>query len=378
VLCLSLVAFACFLLVSVGAFRKDAGHGAGDRSSGTGGFALMAESVAPLMDDPNTRRGRGELGLDADEPLLDGVTITRVRLRPGDEASCLTLYRPQNPRILGVDPRSLAGRFTFTRTMSSPHEPGPPANPWELLTHRLSGDAIPAMADQTTLMYVLHAAVGDDVTLTPDGQTPVTLRIVGALADSMLQSELIIADEHFVRLFPRHEGYRVWLIDAPAAAVDGVTALLEDRLADSGLDVVSTGQRLQSYHAVENTYLATFQALGALGLLLGTVGLGAVLARNVLERRREWGLLGAVGFTPGHLRRLVLGESLALVLGGIALGAAPALVAITPALVERAQALPAIDLALVLAAVAIAGVLSSLLAIRFAARTPVVAAIKND
>jgi ABC-type antimicrobial peptide transport system permease subunit len=141
---------------------------------------------------------------------------------------------------------------------------------------------------------------------------------------------------------------------------------------------MSTDQRLQSYHAVENTYLATFQALGALGLLLGTVGLGAVLARNVLERRREWGLLGAIGFTPGHLRRLVLTESLALVLGGIVLGAVPALVAIAPALAERAQALPVGPLSAVLAAVAITGGLASLLAVRFATRVPVVAAVKNE
>ena len=64
------------------------------------------------------------------------------------------------------------------------------------------------------------------------------------------------------------------------------------------MDVVDTRARLASYHQVENTYLATFQALGALGLLLGTLGVGAVLARNVLERQREWGLLRAVGYEP--------------------------------------------------------------------------------
>ncbi len=76
-----------------------------------------------------------------------------------------------------------------------------------------------------------------------------------------------------------------------------MTTLLEDRLSDFGVDVTDTRARLTAYHQVENTYLSTFQALGALGLLLGTFGLAAVLARNVLERRRELGLLGAIGFT---------------------------------------------------------------------------------
>jgi len=38
---------------------------------------------------------------------------------------------------------------------------------------------------------------------------------------------------------------------------------------------------------VQNTYLNTFQVLGALGLLLGSAGLGVVVLRNVLERRAE-------------------------------------------------------------------------------------------
>ena len=99
-------------------------------------------------------------------------------------------------------------------------------------------------------------------------------------------------------------------------------------------------ERWASYHQVENTYLATFQALGSLGLLLGTVGLGAVLARNVLERRREIGLLRAVGYSPANIRSMVLSEGMALVAGGLLLGAGCAVVAILPALRDRAQSLP--------------------------------------
>ena len=55
----------------------------------------------------------------------------------------------------------------------------------------------------------------------------------------------------------------------------------------------SVPDRIAAFHRVENTYLSTFQSLGALGLLLGTAGLAAVLLRNVLERRRELALLRA-------------------------------------------------------------------------------------
>ncbi len=376
VLSLALIAFACFVIVSVGAFHKDP-VGSGDRMSGTGGYTLMAESVAPLMHDPNTPDGRDGLGLEAGDPVFASATITRFRLRPGDETSCLTLYKPTSPRIIAPGPGFVAeARFQFASSMAD--TPDEQANPWLLLGRTFADGAVAAIADQTTLMYVLHLGIGDDFEFTPEGQPPVRLRIVGVLADSVLQSELIIGEADFVRLFPRHEGYRVWMIDTPPAAAAEVTAHLEDRLSDYGLDVTDTLERWASYHQVENTYLATFQALGALGLLLGTIGLGAVLARNVLERRRDIGLLRAVGFTPNNLRGMVLSEGLALVVGGTLLGAVCAIVAVWPALQARAQAVPAGSLALLVASVIATGLASSLFAIRLTAATPLVQAIKSE
>ena len=72
---------------------------------------------------------------------------------------------------------------------------------------------------------------------------------------------------------------------------------------------MSTADNLAAFHRVENTYLSTFQALGGLGLLLGTLGLGAVLLRNVMERRKELALLRAVGYRPEHLRTMVIAEN---------------------------------------------------------------------
>ena len=377
VLSLSLIAFACFVLVSVGAFRKDVTAAKSDRASGVGGYSLMAEAVAPLMHDPNTREGRDGLGLDPADAVIASTHITRFRLRPGDETSCLTLYRPTNPRIIAPESSFFdEPRFSFASSMAS--TPEETANPWRLLNRTFADGAIPAIADQTTLMYVLHLGVGDDFTFTADGHGEVRLRIVGALADSVLQSELIIGEQPFVRLFPRHEGYRVWMIETPANTAAGVTTHLEDRLSDYGVDVSNTHDRWAAYHQVENTYLATFQALGSLGLLLGTIGLGAVLARNVLERRREMGLLSAVGYAPSHIRGMVLSEGVALVVGGLSIGTFCAIVAIVPALRDRAQSLPIGSLLTLLAGVIITGAIASLLAIKLTTRTPVVQAIKSE
>ncbi len=376
VLSAALIAFACFVIVAVGAFRRDPAGASLARDSGTGGFVLMTESVAPLMHNPNTEAGRDELSLTG-YAEIDRAQVSRFRLRPGDEASCLTLYQPKNPRLVAPETSFLSTpRFSFAQSIAETAEER--LNPWLLLNRRFGDGAVPTIADQTTLTYVFHLGLGEDFVFTPEGRSPIRLRIVGALSDSVLQSELIIGERDFVRLFPHNEGYRIWMVDAPEADATALTTLLEDRLSDFGVDVTDTRARLASYHQVENTYLSTFQALGALGLLLGTLGLAAVLARNVLERRRELGLLGAIGFTPRHVRTVVATESLLLVVCGVVIGTVAALVAVAPALVERPNAVPFGSLSLLLTAVIVTGLLASVAAVRLATSVPVVEALKTE
>ena len=251
-------------------------------------------------------------------------------------------------------------------------------NPWLLLDRVFDDGAIPAIADATSLAYALHLSVGDDFVLNRESDNPITLRIVAALTDSIFQGELIIGEERFARLFPEHEGYRFFLIDAPSDQTAEMTVALEDRLTDYGFDVTSAAERLAAFHRVNNTYLATFQTLGALGLLLGTLGLGAVLLRNVLERRRELALLRAVGFDGRDVSLMVLIENGLLLFGGLGGGTVCALVAIAPAWIERGGQFPVASLAGLLLAVAVAGLLSSLVATVVAVRSPLLAALRSE
>jgi hypothetical protein len=289
VLSVTLIAFATFVIVAVGAFRRGAPENAHDPRSGTGGYALFAESAAPVMYDPGTVEGREELGLPTGS--LAGTPVARFRLRPGEDSSCLNLYRPTSPRIIAPTADFVRrGGFRFSSTLDGATD-AERSNPWLLLDRTFDDGAVPVIGDATSLQYVLHTPVGGDFLLPgPEGR-PIVLRVVAALADSLFQSELIVSDAQFTRLFPRHEGYRFFLIGAPAGQEPETAATLESALEDYGFDVQSSAERLAAYHRVENTYLSTFQALGGLGLLLGTIGLGAILLRNVLERRRELALL---------------------------------------------------------------------------------------
>ena len=180
--------------------------------------------------------------------------------------------------------------------------------------------------------------------------------------------------------FPDEEGYRFFLIDVDGdrQAADRVAAFLEARLSDVGFDAESAPERLAAYHRVENTYLSTFQALGGLGLLVGTIGLAAIAVRNVLERRRELALLRAIGYSSRDVRVMILAETGLLLLLGLVSGIACAVVAIAPTLLERGGAARGGSLALLLIAVLASGLLSSVAAARAAAKGSLVEALKSE
>ncbi len=382
VLCIALIALAAFIIVAVDAFRRvEVGAGADlDPASGTGGFTLLADTLLPIAHDPSSAAGRDALGvadLHAAGGPLDGVTLRRFRVRPGEDASCLNLYQAKDPRILAPTAAFVAeGRFRFGASLAESEAEA--ANPWLLLDREFDDGAIPAIADATSLAYALHLSVGDDFVLNRDTGRPVRLRIVAALSDSIFQRELLIGERHFERLFPDRDGYRFFLIDAPPARMDAAAAAFEDRLADFGFDAASTGERLAAFHRVENTYLATFQTLGGLGLVLGTFGLGAVLLRNVLERQREMALLRAVGYNSGHVSLMVLAENAFLLFAGVLAGAASALVAIAPAWVERGVGLPMLSLGALLAVVVATGLTASLAATFAVLRVPLLGALRTE
>ena len=130
---------------------------------------------------------------------------------------------------------------------------------------------------------------------------------------------------------------------------------------------------------MQNTYLGTFQILGGLGLLLGSVGLGVVVLRNVLERRGELALLLAVGFRPRSLKWLLVSEHGALLLLGLGGGGvAAAAVAVLPALMTPHTPLPLATLSLTLGGVLLNGALWTLAATALALRGNLLDALRNN
>ena len=380
VLSAALIACAAFIIVAVDAFRREGGMLSEDPKGGTGGFVLLARAEIPVLHNPNDAAGREELQI-ADDAEITRARFMRFRLRPGDDASCLNLYRPASPTLIAPERAFIdENRFSFAATLAN--SDAERSNPWLLLSRRFDDGAVPAIADATSLQYVLHATVGDDLRVDIGGSTPLVLRVVAALRDSVLQSEIVIGEEAFTRLFPGQQGFRFFLIESPGVRTSeqarSLAQSIERRLAPFGVDATSTSERLEAFHRVENTYLSTFQALGGLGLLLGTVGLATVMFRNVLERRRELAVLRAVGYDRRHISILMMAEAALLLGAGLAAGAGCALVAIAPAWLGRGGSAPGAGLALLLLAIIAAGFGSALFATRAAAGGELLSALRAE
>ncbi|HSF39786.1 MAG TPA: ABC transporter permease [Thermoanaerobaculia bacterium] len=359
-LSVALVASACFVLVTVAANRHpDESAGAPE---GAGGFPLFAESAVPLAHDLSSPEGRLALGLPEEaEAALRNATVLPFRVLPGDDTSCLNLYRPEQPRLLGAPP-------------GIAQHPGFEAGPWNLLDQDLGPGVIPAIADEASATWILKLGLGDEITMKNEAGQPVRLRLVGLLKRSLFQSEMLVSEAQLLRHFPSRAGKSFFLIDAPQEAVP----VLEEGLGRYGFDVSATAERLASYRAVENTYLSTFQALGGFGLLLGTLGLGIALLRGIIERRGELATLRAFGFRRRRVALMVTAENGVLLLLGVALGTLAGLLAVAPRLATSGEAIPWPPLVWTLLAVVAVGLLSSIAAVWSALGVPLLPVLKEE
>jgi hypothetical protein len=373
-----LLAAATFLIVAVESFYRDPGKDFLDLHGGSGGFALLAESAVPIFQDLNSERGQDELNIpDKVRSLLADVKIYSFRVHAGDDVSCLNLYQPRRPRLLGV-PQRLVERDGFEFKDSEARTTEERSNPWLLLEKPRDDGAIPVIGEANTVEWILHSGLGKELTVQDELGAEVRLHIAGLLQNSVFQSELLLADANFLKLYPREEGHSFFLIQtSPERAVE-VRSALETALADHGLTVTPAAQRLEAYLAVENTYLSTFQALGGLGLVLGALGLAVVLLRSIGERRGELALLRALGFRNATLGWLVLAENSFLLILGLVLGSVAALVSVAPHVLAGGGQVPWLQLLGLLAAVLLVGLAAGACAVAATLRAPLLAALRRE
>ena len=284
----------------------------------------------------------------------------------GQDASCLNLYRPTNPTIIAPTPDSSRATASHSRRRwRRPMRNAPTRGCCSTAT--FDDGAVPAIADATSLQYVLHAGVGDTFSIDIGGDAPLKLRFVGALRDSVLQGELMIAEEHFMQAVSRAAGLSL-LSDRRSVGDDGEQARGARRgrraraatVRDATRSARPSGSR--RFTASRTPTSRRSRRSAGSGCCSARLGSRRSCSATSLERRRELALLRAVGYGQSRLSLVVLAEAALLLGAGLGAGAVSAAFAVAPAWLNRSGSGPASGLILLLLIVAATGLASAYVA----------------
>ncbi len=387
ILAIGLVAIASFLILSMSLFQ------ASPNEAGTGRFAFIGKSSQAIHYDlGNAARQREILGAKA-AAALGSFDFVPLRVRGGDDASCNNLYQASEPQVLGISSRMESvdrqpdGRSAFAWFATANSKD---STPWQRLDQKAVGTVdspVPVVLDQNTALWALHLGgyVGETFSYTFDDRK-VFFRTVGVLQNTILQGSLLVSESNFESLFPSVTGYRMFLIQskegqtskAQSSMAEQARMVLEDGWSDSGLSLASSDSVLTQLLAVQNTYLGAFQVLGALGLLLGTIGLGVSQLRSAMERRGELAAMRAIGFTKSRLVWILTLENGWQLMRGIGIGVGSAGLATLPAILSGQPFSGLTWPSLMMALVIVFGLVCSVLAALGAMQWPLLKALRSD
>ncbi|MCT4601917.1 MAG: FtsX-like permease family protein [Marinifilum sp.] len=369
-----LLALGTFSVLITGANRKTFYNTENLNQSGTGGYEYWIEATLPVLHDLNMSEGQEKAGFWEGD-LDKSVSFVQFRALEGDDASCLNLNQVSKPRVLGFTTHDFEQRksFDFVKLLSGIDK----ENPWSALNMNFGDDVIPAIADQTVILWGLKKAVGDTLIYRNEYGKDVKLLLVGGLANSVFQGNILISDSLFQKNFPSVSGSRIILAECPQK--DSLfMAKFENNLQDFGVRGTKTSEKMAAFYSVENTYLSMFMILGGLGVIIGTIGLGIVLLRNVWERRKELSVLRAIGYTESNIFKLLFSENLFLLLLGLVGGILSALIGILPSLFTNAFQMPYLYVLLLILAITISGLAWIYIPLKVIRRQNIIESLQSD
>ncbi|UWF78587.1 ABC transporter permease [Microbacterium sp. EF45047] len=182
----------------------------------------------------------------------------------------------------------------------------------------------------------------------------------------------------------------VTLVTMFAVALETTKALMMGQMEGQ----MSSDEMAQAFIAPMDGFASVMMVLVAVSAVIASVGLVNLLTIGVVQRKRELGLLRAIGLTAGQVRRMVLLEALHITLAstltglvlGIAYGwiAAQSLLGSVPTLPEFQPAglvlpaVPWIPVAVIVAATAVLTVVAAVTPTRLATRVSPVEALAAD
>lgn len=385
-LAIGLIAIASFLILSMSLFQST------PNEAGTGGFFFIGKSPHSIHKDLGNVSYQKDI-LAEKSSAMENAQFVPLRVRGGDDASCNNLFQANQPQVLGVSKRidtidrnsKNQSAFAWFATGKLPDG----STPWKLLEDPAEGtkdSPLPVVLDQNTALWALHLGgyVGERFKYSFDDRE-VHFVTVGVLQNTILQGSLIVGESNFERVFPSVTGFRMFLVkvnmlEGPSKLeyASKLRTVAEDGWSEAGLSLARSDDVLKQMLAVQNTYLGAFQVLGAIGLLLGTIGLGVAQLRSAIERRGELATMRAIGFTKSRLIWLLTLENAWQLFRGIGIGVGSAALATLPAILNgqpfAGLAWPATMIGIVI----VSGLTCSVTAAWTAMRWPLLKALRSS
>jgi ABC-type antimicrobial peptide transport system permease subunit len=197
------------------------------------------------------------------------------------------------------------------------------------------------------------------------------------LKSSVFQGYVIIGSENFNRFWPSIPGSQVFLADGDPAFSELYKNTLSERLSEYGVHFEPAQERLASFFVVTNTYLSVFTILGGIGLILGVAGLGLILIRNFNQRRRDFGLMLAQGFSVKSIRKIIFGEHARILMAGMLTGIISALIATRPSVMNNSD-LPWGTLAVMIILILLSGIIALAVSVRSVNNDTLITRIRKE
>ncbi|WP_174362125.1 ABC transporter permease [Nocardia veterana] len=227
---------------------------------------------------------------------------------------------------------------------------------------------------------------GQQVEVTSVDNKKFRVTVAGIYADSQLLGPLVVAPDLYNQVMP--VAFRTDLIvlvkAAPGADVAAMRGNLEKATASYVVVQVQDREEFKGAQGKQiNMMLAILYGLLALAVVIAILGIVNTLALSVVERRREIGMLRAVGMQRPQVRRTIYLESMLIAVFGavvgvvLGLGLGVGFLRTLSDLGLSTIAVPWSQIVAMLIGSALVGVLAALWPAVRAARTPPLAAIAD-
>jgi ABC-type lipoprotein release transport system permease subunit len=280
----------------------------------SGGYDVLGETSTSIRFDLGSQPARekeGILGFPDDAEVVQFFTFGS----PG--GTCTNLNKDLPPRLIGTN-LSFARDNELKFSSALDHSTDETGLIWSDLDVDRADGAIPAIGELNTIIWILQKDIGDTIEVTDEFGQRRQLVIVGITHNSIFPGSVFVSEDNIKKLYPTQAEYHLFLFRTQRAP--HLVSYLENELSAYGMDARSTEDIVRENLAVEWSYMSLFQSLLVFGLFVGTAALAIRTTKAVTERRKEIGIMRALGYSRYSVMKIFLLENVYIALWGVGLG----------------------------------------------------------